>query len=315
MARVEALRLTPGVPLHMTGKHSRWSLPLRAAAHDRPVSPARKAISRGLLALILSCFIWGFLIEPSRLVVHETTLSLPAWPRALDGTRIALLSDIHAGAPFIREEKLAAIVAETNRATPDLILLAGDFVVGNEPLGRRIEPEAIALGLTGLRARLGVYAVLGNHDEWEDASRIRRALEGAGIHVLDNDVAEIRDRGASFWIAGLADYMTRDQKIAATIARAGDPVIVLTHEPDSFPEVPARAALTLAGHTHGGQVALPLLGALVVPSRYGTRYAAGHIVEGGRHLFVTSGIGTSILPVRFGVTPEIALLTLAGEAR
>ncbi len=277
---------------------------------QRPIGPLRKAISRVILALILLCFVWGFLIEPSRLVVHATTLSLPAWPRALDGTRIALLSDIHAGAPFIREEKLAAIVAETNGATPDLILLAGDFVVGHEPMSRPIEPEVIARGLSGLRARLGVYAVLGNHDEWEDGPRMRRALEAEGIHVLDNEVAEIRDRGASIWIAGLADYMTREQQIAATVARAGDLVIALTHEPDSFPEVPARVALTLAGHTHGGQVALPLFGALVVPSRYGTRYAAGHVVEGGKHLFVTSGIGTSILPVRFGVTPEIALLTL-----
>lgn len=277
---------------------------------SRPINPWRKAVTRGLLALIFCCLVWGFLIEPSRLVVHETTLPLPAWPRALDGLKIALLSDLHVGAPFIREEKLAAIVAETNRTAPDLILIAGDFVVGNEPMARRIEPEIIARGLKGLRARLGVHAVLGNHDEWEDAPRIRRALEAEGIRVLDNEVTEIHDRGDSIWIAGLADYMTRDQAIAATIAKTGDLVIALTHEPDSFPDVPARVALTLAGHTHGGQVALPLLGALVVPSRHGTRYAAGHIVEGGKHLFVTTGIGTSILPVRFGVTPEIALLTL-----
>jgi uncharacterized protein len=270
----------------------------------------RKAVTRGLLAVIVACFVWGFLIEPSCIVVHETTLPLPAWPRALDGFKVALLSDIHAGAPFIGEEKLAAIVAKTNRAAPDLILLAGDFVVGNEPMAHPMAPTIIAGGLSGLRARLGVYAVLGNHDEWEDGPGIRKALEHEGIHVLDNEVTEIHDRGASIWIAGLADFMTREQKIAATIAKAGDPVIALTHEPDSFPEVPARVALTLAGHTHGGQVALPLLGAMVVPSRYGRRYAAGHIVEGGKHLFVTSGIGTSILPVRFGVTPEIALLTL-----
>ena len=274
------------------------------------MSRTRKTISCGLLALIFGCLLWGFLIEPSRLVVHQTTLPLPSWPRALDGFKIALLSDIHAGAPFIREEKLAAIVAETNRTTPDLILLAGDFVVGNEPLSRPIAPEIIAKGLSGLRARLGIYAVLGNHDEWEDAARIRGALEAEGIHVLDNEVTEIHDRGASIWIAGLADLMTREQKIAATIGKAGDLVIALTHEPDSFPDMPSRVALTLAGHTHGGQVALPLLGALVVPSRYGQRYAAGHIVEGGKHLFVTTGIGTSILPVRFGVTPEIAVLTL-----
>ena len=110
-------------------------------ALHRPTSPLRKSISRGLLALVVGCLLWGFFIEPSRLVVHKTTLALPAWPHALDGFKIALLSDIHAGAPFIREEKLATIVAETNRAEPDLVLLAGDFVVGNEPLSRPITPE------------------------------------------------------------------------------------------------------------------------------------------------------------------------------
>ena len=278
----------------------------------RPVGAARRAISRGLLALIVGCLVWGFLIEPSRLVVHATTLALPAWPHALDGFKIALLADIHAGAPFIREEKLAEIVAETNRTSPDLILLAGDFVVGNEPLSNPIAPEAIAKALSGLHARLGVYAVLGNHDEWEGGAQVHAALEAEGIHVLDNEVTEIHDHtsSTSIWIAGLADLMTRDQKIAATVAKAGDLVIALTHEPDSFLEMPSRVALTLTGHTHGGQVALPLVGALIVPSRRGARYAAGHIVEGGKHLFVTTGIGTSILPVRFGVTPEIALLTL-----
>lgn len=295
----------------MTERNPLALLPPRGSrALRRPVGPVRKAIGRSLFSLILFGFTWGFFIEPSRLVTHATTLALPAWPRALDGTRIALLADLHAGAPFIGEEKIAAVVAETNRASPDLILLAGDFVVGEEILSHPMAPEIIARGLAGLRARLGVYAVLGNHDEWEGAPRIREALKAAGIHVLDNEVAEIRDRGASFWIAGLADYMTRAQKITTTVEKAGKVVIALTHEPDSFPEIPARVALTLAGHTHGGQVALPLLGALVVPSRYGTRYAAGHIVEGGKHLFVTSGIGTSILPVRLGVTPEIAVLTL-----
>lgn len=283
---------------------------MRPMARPRAAGPRRRAITWSLLALLVAALAWGFLIEPARLVVRVTPLALPGWPRALDGLTIALISDVHAGAPFVREEKLARLVAETNRAAPDLVLLAGDFVVGGEVGARFMEPEQIARGLAGLRARLGVYAVLGNHDLWYDGPRIKRALSAEGIRVLDNEVVELRDRGASVWLAGLADLMTEPQAIEATLARAGPLVIAFTHEPDVFPEIPARVALTLAGHTHGGQVALPLLGRLVVPSKYGQRYAIGHVVEGGKHLFVTPGIGTSILPVRFGVPPEISILTL-----
>jgi uncharacterized protein len=270
----------------------------------------RRALRLLFLLLLVAPFAWGFLIEPNRLVVRETPLALPGWPPALDGMKIALLSDLHAGAPFIDERKLAEVVEDTNGAAPDLVLLAGDYMVGKEPGSRRMEPEVIARGLEGLHARLGVFAVLGNHDAWYDGPRVRRALEEHGIRVLENEVVEVRARGTSFWLAGLADLMTGEQAISSTLARAGDPVIALTHEPDIFPNIPARVALTLAGHTHGGQVVLPFLGRRVVPSRYGERYAIGHVVEGGRHLFVTPGIGTSILPVRFGVPPEISVLTL-----
>src|SRR5262249_41525020 len=153
-----------------------------------------------------------------------------------------------------------------------------------------------------------------NHDAWYDGPRTRRALESNGIRVLDNEVVEIPVDGTSVWLAGLADLMTGEQAILGTIAKAEGTVVALTHEPDIFPDIPARVAITLAGHTHGGQVALPWIGRRVVPSRYGERYAIGHVVEGGKHLFVTPGIGTSILPVRFGVPPEISVLTMRSGA-
>jgi len=154
--------------------------------------------------------------------------------------------------------------------------------------------------------------VLGNHDWWNDGYRVRRALREHGITVLENEALALERGGQRFFVVGLADALTRQIRLDEALAAVpeGAPFVVLAHEPDIFPEVPERAALTLAGHTHGGQVRLPLLGRLVVPSRYGQRYAAGHVVEGQRHLFVTSGVGTSIFPVRFGVPPEIALLTL-----
>ena len=141
---------------------------------------------------------------------------------------------------------------------------------------------------------------------------MRRAFEASGIVVLENEARRIQRGDASFFVVGLADELTRRVRIDRALSSVGadDPYLVLVHEPDVFPEVPDQASLTLSGHTHGGQVRLPLLGRPVIPSRYGQRYAAGHVVEDGRHLFVTTGVGTSIFPVRFGVPPEIALLTL-----
>ncbi len=275
------------------------------------VGSLRRRAGLVVLSAILLSGLWGFVIEPNRLVVHETPLALPAWPEALDGLRVALLSDLHVGAPFVREEKLARVVAETNAAAPDLVLLLGDYVVGAEPGARFIPPEPIARALSGLRARLGVYAVLGNHDWWYGGERVAAAFTAAGIPVLENEVKELHDRGQPLWLAALADQSTRPQDVAGTLAKAGaGPLIAFTHEPDVFREVPARVTLTVAGHTHGGQVTLPIVGRLVVPSSYGQRYAIGHVEEYGRHLFVTTGIGTSNIPVRFGVPPEIAILVL-----
>jgi predicted MPP superfamily phosphohydrolase len=175
-----------------------------------------------------------------------------------------------------------------------------------------IAPEVIAPALAGLHARAGVFATLGNHDRWLGGQRIRSALERSGIKVLENDAVRVEHDGAVLWIAGISDLWTASPDITAALAKVTDgaPVIAFTHNPDIFPDMPARVALTIAGHTHGGQVVLPLVGRLVVPSRFGQRYALGHIVEGTRHLFVTTGIGTSMIPVRFGVPPEIAVLTV-----
>jgi hypothetical protein len=137
-----------------------------------------------------------------------------------------------------------------------------------------------------------------------------RALEDVGIRVLENDVAVVQRQDQEFWLAGLGDFWTRPQRINETLMKgpAGKPLIALTHNPDIFPRVPGSVPLTLAGHTHGGQVNFPVLGRLVLPSQY--RYAAGHVQEAGHHLFVTTGIGTSIFPVRFRVPPEIVILTI-----
>jgi len=262
-----------------------------------------------VLAFIALLAIWSGYIEPRRLVVHEETLVLPGWSAALDGLRVAALSDLHVGNPYMNTARLRQIVARTNALAPDLIVLLGDFVTIRDS-GHYIEPELIAPELAALHARLGVFAVLGNHEPGRVGLRMRAALERAGIPVLDQRCVLLPGPLA---LAGVADVLTRDEDPAEALAGCPDhaaPILLLTHNPDVFPEIDRRVSLTLAGHTHGGQVRLPLLGPIIVPSRYGRRYAAGHIVENGRHLFVTTGAGSAHLPLRFGVPPEIALLTL-----
>lgn len=271
-----------------------------------------RAAARATFLSALGAVAWALVVEPARLVVRPVDLSLPAWDPAVPPLRVALLSDLHVGSPSWDPAHLELLVAVVNAERPDVVLLAGDYVIDNVLLGHKVEQEAIAKIVGRLRAPHGVIAVLGNHDWWNDGERMRDALTREGVHVLENEVVAFRHGGGDVAIAGLADEMTRQPEPEATFARApaNATVIALVHEPDVFAQVGRRPALTLAGHTHGGQVALPLLGRPVVPSRYGQRYAAGHIVEDERHLYVTTGVGTSILPVRFGVPPEIVILTL-----
>ena len=270
---------------------------------------------RVFLALLAA---WAFVVEPDRLVVREAALSLPRWPADAGELRLAVVSDLHTGSPHVDAAKLDQLVEEINRLRPDAVLLLGDFVISGVAGGEFVGPEVTAEKLKGLRSAQGTFAVLGNHDWWEGGERVWRALEGAGVRVLENDAVSFTHRDRRVWLVGLADLWTRKPDVQGSLTKVTDdtsPVFVLTHNPDIFPEIPERAALTLAGHTHGGQVRLPLFGRPVVPSRYGQRYAAGHVVEDSRHLFVTTGVGTSIIPVRFRVAPEIALLRITGGAR
>jgi hypothetical protein len=225
------------------------------------------------------------------------------------------MSDLHVGAPYRDLTQLKAVVSKTNTQKPDLIIILGDFVIEGVLGGRFVPPEPIARELSELKAPLGVVAVLGNHDWWFDGERVRRALTAEGIKVLISQTQRITFNGQSFWLMGLDDLWTRGDHLKSTLAGITDnePVIVLSHNPDIFPEMTSRVTLTLAGHTHGGQVNLPLIGRPVVPSKFGQRFAYGLIEESGKKLFVTGGIGTSIVPLRFRVKPEIVILTLIPE--
>ena len=263
-----------------------------------------------LLAAGLVLGLWAFGIEPGVLRVREVALAVPGWPAGRAGMRVALLADLHVGSPHNGLDRLDEVVVRTNAARPDLILILGDLVIQGIPGGRFVSPEEIAPVLGRLRAPLGVYAVLGNHDRWLAGPRVTGALASAGILSLEDRAVLITRGGSPFWLVGVSDLWTWRHDVRGALAQvtSGDPVLLFTHNPDIFPTVPSRVSLTLAGHTHGGQVRLPFLGRPVVPAR--KRYAIGHVVEGGRHLFVTSGVGMSILPVRFLVPPEIPILRL-----
>ena len=271
-----------------------------------------------ILLLGLAVF-WGFLIEPNRLIIRHEAIHIDNWPHELNGLRIAVLADLHVGGAFMNDKKLRTIVERTNELHPDLILILGDYMSGDGWTSHRVEPETFGPLLKNLSAPLGVYSVLGNHDLWYNGAKVRSGLENNGIKVLDDEVLAINARGTSLWLVGLADLWTRPGLLTAahieeTVEKVpqGAPIIALAHNPDIFPRLPQRVPLFLAGHTHGGQVRFPLIGSVVHSSSMGQRYEAGHVFENGHQMFVTTGIGTSIMPVRFGVPPEIVLLTING---
>ena len=269
------------------------------------------------LAAAVGLAVYAFWIEPRRLVVTRVEVASPAWSAGAPDRRIVALADLHAAGPHMTPDRIAAIVARANAERPDLVALLGDYVFETWARTSFVAPEAVAAALAGLRARLGVFAVIGNHDWALDGARVRRALEGAGIPVLDNAARRVEaDGGFAFWVAGVGDRDVDRDDLPGTLARVTDgaPVLLLTHSPDLFPDVPDRVALTLAGHTHGGQCDLPVLTRYVIPSRYGRRFSYGHIVERNRHLVVSGGLGCALLPVRFRRPPEIVVVTLRAAA-
>lgn len=277
---------------------------------------------------------YAFAIEPYRLTTTRYRVTPKNWPKGLS-LRIVAIADIHICEPWMPLSRVREIVDQANAMKPDMFVLLGDFVGGHRlvnRLGSPISHSAWAPELARLDAPLGRYAVQGNHDWWEyhdvqekrgGPTRTELALRAAGIPVFENDAIRLEKDGHAFWLAGLGDqwafYLQADgsprkgrfdfegvDDLPATLAKVTDdaPIVMMVHEPDIFAKMPDQVALTMAGHTHGGQV--QFLGfAPIIPSRYGSRYVYGHIVENGRHLVVSGGLGCSGLPVRFGRPPEI----------
>jgi predicted MPP superfamily phosphohydrolase len=279
----------------------------------------------GLLA-----FVYAYVIEPQRLVVNRSVISINGWAPEFDGLRIVMLGDIHGGSNYVTAERLREIVARVNEIDPDLVVMLGDYVAQvreDSPIhgrGLRMPINEIADNLSGLRARDGVFAVLGNHDGWYNDDEVAAEFSRVGYRVLRHQVAAIERNGKRLRIFGMIDHLKLNKPWAETSADAKRVVdasgegqlIVLQHSPDLLPVISGDLSISpdlklmLSAHTHGGQVWLPVLGRAVVPSIYGQKYAYGHVRENSVDLFVTSGIGMSVLPLRFLVPPEIAVLTV-----
>ena len=288
----------------------------------------------GLGAFGMSTTAYGFSEPVLRLRVARYALDPPQWPAGFK-LNIAVLADIHACDPWMSLQHIEAIVERTNALRPDIIVMLGDYVAGHRHVTRRIPSEEWARVLAGLTAPLGVHAILGNHDYWDDrtvqregqgTTVSRRALEAAGIPVYENDVIRLTKSDRPFWLAGLGDQLAYlparrfrpvrrigIDELDVTLAKVTDdaPVILLAHEPDIAMRVPKRVALQLSGHTHGGQIRL-FGWSPVVPSRYANLFAYGH-THLNCDVIVSGGLGCSIMPFRVGVPPEIVLVTLGGR--
>ena len=234
------------------------------------------------------------------------------WPAGEPRLRAILISDIHVAAPDMPPERLGRIVDRINALRPDLVLVAGDLVSDKRTATRHYSMADAIRPLAKLNPPLGSFAVLGNHDFWYDPAGAKEALGAAGIRLLENDAA----RAGPLAIGGLGDDFTGHDDLPGTLARQSmlkGAKILLSHSPDPFPDVPGTIGLMLAGHTHCGQIAPPLVGPIYTMSRHGKRYACGLVREGGKVRVVTAGLGTSGLPLRLGAVPDMWLLDLGPE--
>ncbi len=273
---------------------------------------------------------WTFAIEPGFLLdITSYAFTPPKWPSGLR-LKIAVVADLHACEPWMPADRVRRICHATNALEPDVTFLLGDYYGGTAWASAPVAPDAWGEALSLLRARHGVFGVLGNHDIWhgplpqmagDEGETVARTLKHASVRVLENDAVRIVKDGSPIWIAGLADQMAtritpgvfrgRDD-LGGTLARIRDdaPMILLAHEPFIFPRVPERVSLTLCGHTHGGQVNLPGIGNPYLNRRIKREHSYGHVVENGRHMVVSAGLGVSIVPARFNRPPEIVQITL-----
>ena len=263
-------------------------------------------------ALLAGAALWSIGLEPRWVAERTERLQPAAWGGA-PSLRVAVASDWHLTTRAIERvvtiERAEAIVDSINAAKPDVILLPGDFLAGTSD-SESLPIESMAKVLGRLKAPLGVYAVLGNHDWWHGGDEVQAALQQHGIKVLNNEAEQLPD--SEVWIVGVGDDSTGHSwpKRAMAKVPAGAPTLVMMHDPASLVQLPQTTGLAVAGHTHGGQVRIPGYGALIVPGAAPREWSYGWIEHEGKRAYVTSGLGVSILPVRLFTRPEWVLFEI-----
>ena len=272
-----------------------------------------KRLSLILWGTLLLLTAWSFGFEPGWLQQRQLTLAVANWSGP--PLSIAVAADLHVGAPHAGLPMLRKVVDQLNAGNPDLILLPGDFVIQGVIGGQAVEPALIAQELGRLKAPLGVFATLGNHDWWHNGTQIGQALEQNGIRVIENGAIPLSTTSGKIWLVGIGDDMTGHAQAAKAIAAApaDAQLIVMMHDPANAPDLPPQTLVAFAGHTHGGQVRLPFFGAPITPGRAPRQHAYGWIPGAPAPTWVTSGVGTSILPVRFNCPPETVTLRLGSK--
>ena len=261
--------------------------------------------------LVLARGYWNATRDP---VIRTASVTVPNWPTGSQPLRVLLLSDIHVAGPDMPPERLARLVKDFNALKPDLVLIAGDLVSERRVATHIYTAAEVVAPLRNLRARLGIVVAPGNHDHWFDPGALAQELRAIGIAVLQNQAVQ---RGALI-IGGVDDDYSGHDDIPLTYAAMAKfpplPRVLLTHSPDIVPDLPSPVAAVFAGHTHCGQIRMPLVGAITYVSRYGDRFACGDMTDEGQRVFVGAGLGTSILPLRYLTPPDAWLVTLGPTA-
>jgi uncharacterized protein len=268
----------------------------------------RWALVLAVLALaLLAKGYWNATRDP---IVRHATLKVKGWPKGKAPLRVLLLSDTHVAGPDMPPERLRRIVAKLNQLKPDLVLIAGDLVSEKQVATHIYTPAEITEPLGGFTAPLGTVVALGNHDHWFDPKALEAGLRKAGVTVLKNEAIT---RGPLI-IGGVDDDFSGHDDVPATFAAMdalpAAPRLVITHSPDVVPDLPSPVAAVFAGHTHCGQIALPFYGPISYVSRYVDRFGCGRINDKGQMVFVTAGLGTSILPLRYNVPTDVWLVRM-----
>lgn len=278
-----------------------------------PIPPLkRRHFLQACLGSGAGLFGYGALIERRSPRIERVICPLPKRHAGLDGLSIAVMSDFHHD-DFHDDRLVAGAIEQMNGLAPDLVLLPGDFIT-RDPAAM----EALAGHFQNIESRLGVFATLGNHDQWTSAEAVRRQLVRGGVALLRDSATELRApvTDEKFVLAGLESAWAGHPDLAKTLrgVRGDVPVLLGWHEPDPFDTVTdGRVLLQMSGHTHGGQVCAPFYGAIRLPD-YGRKYVAGLYGDDSARLYVTRGIGALAVPVRFFCPPEISFITLRATA-